>query len=116
MPGRILVVDDEVDVQDVVNDFLTEGGYQVDSVTTAQEALEAVARCPYDLIISDRRLPGVGGDALVAELVRRRPGLADRIILLTGDFAEVRGPLPVIRKPFDLEAVLHAVQARLPAA
>jgi CheY-like chemotaxis protein len=92
------------------------GGYEVDAVGTVQQALEAVALRAYDLVISDRRLPGGGGDALAREIIRQRPALADRIILLTGDLAEVRGPLPVIQKPFDLDAILQAVQTRLSAA
>jgi DNA-binding NtrC family response regulator len=116
MGSRILVIDDEADVQDVVIDFLTAGGYEVDAVATVQQALDAVNRRPYDLIISDRRLPGGGGDALATEIVRRHPGLAGRIILLTGELAEPRGPLPVIQKPFDLDTILRAVQTRLPAA
>ena len=116
MRGRILVIDDEVDIQDVVTELLTMGGYEVDAVGTVQQALDAVALRRYDLVISDRRLPGGGGDALASEIVRQRPALAGRIILLTGELAESRGPLPVIQKPFDLDAILHAVQARLPAA
>lgn len=116
MRNRILVIDDEAAVQDVVIDFLTAGGYDVDAVATVQQALEAVNRRPYDLVISDRRLPGGGGDALATEIVRQRPGLAGRIILLTGELAEARSPLPMIQKPFDLDTFLHAVQARLPAA
>lgn len=80
MLGRILLIDDEVDVQDVVTEFLTAGGCEVDGVGTVQQALDAVTRRPYDLVISDRRLPGGGGDALAREIVCQRPGLADRII------------------------------------
>jgi len=116
MGSRILVIDDEADVQEVVIDFLTVGGYEVDAVATVQQALDAVSRCPYDLIISDRRLPGGGGDALATEIVRRRPGLAGRIILVTGELADPRSALPVIQKPFDLETILRAVQTRLSAA
>jgi DNA-binding NtrC family response regulator len=116
MGSRILVIDDEVDVQDVVIDFLTVGGYEADGVATAQQALDAVNRCSYDLVISDRRLPGGGGDALATEIVRQRPSLAGRIILLTGEVAETRSALPVIQKPFDLDTILRAVQTRLQAA
>lgn len=113
---RILVVEDQIDVRNVVGEVLAEGGYDVDAVGSSEAALEALARRPYDLVISDLRLPGLSGQTLVKELVRRWPGLAERIILLTGDAAEARGPLPVIRKPFTLEEILGAVEARLSAA
>jgi two-component system, NtrC family, sensor histidine kinase HydH len=113
---RILVVDDEAAVKDVVGDLLTEGGYDVATASTCEAALAAVAEQVFDIVISDVRLADGRGDRLVDEIVRRRPGLANRIILLTGDVADLPGPRLVIRKPFDLDAVLNAVEDRLAAA
>ena len=114
--ARILVVDDEADVQEVVGDLLTAGGYEVEMAGTYEAALAAVGRHTFDLVISDLRLPGARGDRLVEEIVRRRPSLANRIILLTGEVVDVRSSLPVILKPFHLDAVLSAVEDRLAAA
>ena len=113
---RILVVDDEVDVQAVVGDLLTEDGYDVDTVGTPNAAIDAVARCAYDVVLCDIRLPGCRGDALAAEMIRRRPGLANRIILMTGDAVDPRATLPVVPKPFSLDEILSAIRARLSAA
>jgi CheY-like chemotaxis protein len=82
---RILLVDDEADVQDVVAELLTGVGYDVDAVASGEGALDAVACCPYDLVISDLRLPGCSGTTLNGEIARRHPRLANRIILLTGE-------------------------------
>lgn len=112
---RILVVDDEAAIQQVVGDLLTAGGYEVKTVGTYEAALTAVSEHRFDVIISDLRLTGARGDHLVEEIVRRRPGLANRIILLTGEMAEARTALPVILKPFHLDAVLSAVEDCLSA-
>ncbi|HSF06689.1 MAG TPA: response regulator [Methylomirabilota bacterium] len=114
-PPRILVVDDEVDVQAVVGDVLAEDGYDVDTVGTSQDAIDAVDRCSYDAVLCDVRLPGCHGQMLAAEIVRRRPGLANRIILLTGESSDLRATLtlPVLAKPFSLDAILDAIRARL---
>ena len=113
---RILVVDDEVDVQAVVGDVLTEDGYDVDTVGSPQDAMDAVVRRSYDVVICDVRLPGCRGEMLAAEMVRRRPRLANRIILLTGESTDPRATLPMLLKPFSLDAILSAIRARLSAA
>ncbi|OLC15860.1 MAG: hypothetical protein AUH29_06615 [Candidatus Rokubacteria bacterium 13_1_40CM_69_27] len=113
---RILLVDDQADVQDVVAELLTGVGYDVDAVASGEDALDAVACRPYDLVISDLRLPGCSGTALIGEIARRRPRLANRIILLTGELGDLAGSLPVIRKPFSVDDVLHVVAAHLFAA
>jgi len=113
---RILVVDDEVDVQAVVGDVLAEDGYDVDTVGSSQDAIDAVDRRSYDAVICDVRLPGCRGEMLAAEMVRRRPRLANRIILLTGESSDLRATLPVLAKPFSLDAILNAIRARLSSA
>lgn len=113
---RVLVIDDEVDVQEVVGDLLTEDGYDVDIVGSPTAAMDAVARCSYDVVLCDVRLPGCRGEALAAEMIRCRPRLANRIILLTGEGVDPRAAFPVVSKPFSLDAILSAIRARLSAA
>jgi DNA-binding NtrC family response regulator len=113
---RVLVIDDEVDVQEVVGDLLTEDGYDVDMVGSPDDAMDAVVRRSYDVVLCDLRLPGCRGDALAAEMIRCRPRLANRIILLTGDGPDPRATLPIVPKPFSLDAILSAIRARLSAA
>jgi DNA-binding NtrC family response regulator len=113
---RVLVVDDEVDVQEVVGDLLTEGGYDVDTVGSPNAAMDAVARCSYDVVLCDVRLPGCRGEALAAEMIKRRPRLANRIILMTGGAVDQCATLPVVPKPFSLDTILSAIRARLSAA
>jgi len=113
VPARILLVDDEVDVQEVVADVLSEGGYHVEAVGSAAAALEALGRDAWDLVIADVRLGDRPGPELAREIVRRCPALSSRIIFITGDLSIAPDVSPVIRKPFSVDAVLDAVSAQL---
>ncbi len=114
--ARILVVDDEREIQEVMEEFLTELGYAVETASSGAEALRAVADRAYDLVISDLRMPGFSGAALADELIRCRPALANRIVLITGDLSEPIARLPIIHKPFNLESVVSVIQQQLAAA
>ena len=113
---RILVIDDEPEIQEVMGELLTEVGYDVQTASSPEEALQAVAQHVYDLVISDLRLPGYSGVKLLEEIVRQRPDLANRIVLVTGELNAAPGPLPIIHKPFDVDVVLSVVQEQLAAA
>jgi CheY-like chemotaxis protein len=83
-------------------------------------ALEMLARQPYDLIISDTKMPRLDGETFYAELQRRFPQLRDRIIFLTGDvlsadkreFLERTGA-PALAKPCDLNEIRRTVHRLL---
>lgn len=121
-PGkRILVVDDEPGVRAVLDRFLTRCGHQVTLAEDGGEALERIegATEPYDLVLSDLRMPGIDGRNLVRRLKLRRPEYANRVVFVTGDVlaAEVRDPLrepaiPVVQKPFDLDQIRQVVARR----
>jgi DNA-binding NtrC family response regulator len=113
---RILVVDDEVDVQDVVADVLNDSGYQAQAVGSAAEALAVLDGNTWDLVIVDVRLGDRPGPELAREIVRRRPALAHRILFITGDLSVAPDVLPVIRKPFTMDTILDAVSVQLGGA
>jgi DNA-binding NtrC family response regulator len=110
---RILVVDDEPEIQEIMGELLKEVGYDVETASSPEQALAAVARHPYDLVISDLRLPGCSGIKLAEEIVRQRPDLAKRIVLVTGELNAAPGWLPIIHKPFDLDVILNVVHEQL---
>jgi PAS domain S-box-containing protein len=106
--GRVLVVDDEVEIAQMVREVLNRDHHQVAVATSGREALERLAEHPVDLILSDLRMPDLDGPALHRELAARRPDLARRMVFVTGDvlapdtakFLTETG-LPVIEKPID---------------
>lgn len=116
MTARVLIADDEPEICKVLDQLLTGAGYQVQVVHDGKECLQAVrAQAPPALVILDLRLPAMSGRDVIAAL-RADPGLADLpVLLVTGslnpaDFPPFHTVQGIIAKPFDLEAVLEAVQ------
>jgi PAS domain S-box-containing protein len=87
-PMRILAVEDEPEVLDVIRSMLTSGGHTVITAASAREALELFAREPVDVVVTDLGMPGMTGIALAAELKSRR---AVPVVLLTGWADELDG-------------------------
>jgi len=81
---RLLFIDDERDVVDVVRQMLEQLGYQVETETHSGKALSHFRAGPYrfDLVITDVRMPHLRGDQLAREMIRIRPDIP--IILCTG--------------------------------
>jgi two-component system phosphate regulon response regulator PhoB len=72
--ARVLVVDDDRDIREVVGAMLDAVGLSVDSVPSAEEALERMRAQPFDLVVLDWNLPGITGIEL-CRLLRRDPAL-----------------------------------------
>jgi signal transduction histidine kinase len=113
---RLLVVDDETALGAMIAEMLTTQGHRVDVVTDGQQALEKLAACRYDVVLSDLRMPGLDGPGLYAEVQKRHPGQERRFVFITGDtftggtaeFLE-RSGVPSLAKPFTLEEIARAV-------
>ena len=87
--GRILVVDDEDVVTDVVRTALSSSGFSVDCASGGEEAYRMVGSKAYDLIISDIRMPGaMDGRRFFYEVKKNDPALADRFVFISGDVME----------------------------
>ncbi len=115
-PGglRILVVDDEVEVAEILRDILAPAGHAVSLAHDGSEALARLERDDYDLVFSDLKMPDMDGPALYREIAARHPRLAGRVVIVTGDtlggaarrFLDDTG-LPVVDKPFTPAAILE---------
>ena len=75
MSKRILVVEDNPDNMYVMDHLLTRSGYAVQQATSGEEALDLLARMPFDLVVMDMQMPGLDGYAAVQAL-RQLPGMA----------------------------------------
>jgi DNA-binding response OmpR family regulator len=73
LPGRIMVVDDDPTVADVVGRYLVRDGHTVDCVHDGHEALRRMAAQPPDLVVLDLMLPGIGGLEVCRQLRERWP-------------------------------------------
>jgi two-component system NtrC family sensor kinase len=104
---KILVVDDEPEIRDMLSEILTAAWHRVTAVASGREALERLTVERYDVIVTDIRMPDIDGRALYQEIERRWPGMGVRVIFVTGDtlastlreFVAKNGR-PVIEKPF----------------
>jgi len=114
--GRILVIEDEPTVAQLIVDVLREEGHHVVSAIDSKEGLERIARGSYDLIVCDLRMPGLDGPAFYEALVRAASPLQNRILFVTGDTLGPRTldfllpkKLPYLAKPFLVEELKLAV-------
>ncbi len=116
-PGiRILVVDDQEDMRDYLRDILEERGYRTETAASGAQALERVQAGGFHLVISDIRMPGMDGLALL-DAIKASEGFSPFVILITafGDIEDTvrlidRGAYDYIIKPFRMEQILIAVK------
>ena len=115
---RVLVVDDEKVIREILADFLSLEGFEVRTADDGQSALKELEGNAYDLVISDLKMPGMGGLELLNELNRTHPGIVT--IIMTG-FGTVETAIDAMRhgaydyvmKPFRIEEVVHIIQRGL---
>jgi two-component system NtrC family sensor kinase len=117
---RVLVIDDERDIAELIAEMLTRDGFAVEVATNGKQALVELGRRSYDLVLSDVRMPELDGPALLRRLQSDWPALAERLIFVTGDTLGL-GPgsaldklgRPVIEKPITPDEIRRVVHATL---
>ncbi len=114
---NILIVEDDMDIQELLREFLKEAGYEVASASDGIEAMELFAKNKFDLILLDIMLPKIDGFG-VCELIRKQSQVP--IIMLTalgGEEEQIRGlDLQVddyITKPFSVPILIRKIAAVL---
>ena len=114
---RILVVDDEAGIRDLVSTYLRNDGFDVDEATDGEEALDRFGRHPPDLVVLDLRLPGIDGFDVLREF-RRTSNVY--VIMLTARSEETDklvglelGADDYITKPFSPRELVARVKAVL---
>ena len=98
---------------------LTKEGYTVDLAASGEQAMEMIRKNPYDCIVTDLRMPGMGGQELYMRIRDLDPALAENIIFMTGDTARTetkdffeRIENPVVEKPLVMEELCTLIQAQ----
>jgi len=117
---RVLVVDDESVIAQLIADVLGGEGFEVDTAPHGLAALDRLANRTYDVILSDLRMPELDGFGLFREIERRYPDLLGRFVFITGtsEHTDYQGfiddvKVPVLTKPFDMMNLVRVVQSRL---
>ena len=119
--GRVLVIDDDRSARVLLERVLTKAGHQVTLVDSAEEALARLAAAPYDVLVTDKNLPGADGFELVRRARQHSPRL--RTILMTGfpspetrAIASELGVYSYLVKPFGVHDVLELCEGAVRAA
>jgi excisionase family DNA binding protein len=115
---RVLVVDDEAAIRDLLSKTLALAEYDVDLAPDGRTALERLRIIPYDLLITDLKMPGVDGLAVIREARRLKADIP--VIIITGFSTEASaieavnlGVSGYLTKPFRVPRVLAAAAKAL---
>jgi len=115
---HLLIVEDEAPLRTAIAEQLADRGYRVDQADSGEQALQKLADFAYDIIITDLRLPGIDGSAVVEAAVERYPHIV--AIVVTGfgtvkDAVEAikRGAWDFVSKPFQIDELLHVLDSAL---
>jgi len=85
LQSRVLVVDDEPELAEVMRDMLESAGHEVAIAESGEVALELLATARFDAVVSDLRMPDMDGAGLWREVSARYPALARSMLFVTGD-------------------------------
>jgi len=118
--ARIMVIDDESVILDLLECLLTQGGYEVETIDRADAVLDKLESEEYDLILLDIKMPGMNGIELYRRIEKSAPALARRVVFITGDvletttrnFLDEASPLYIL-KPFDNEKLEKEINQML---
>jgi len=114
---KVLVIDDEESILELIQEVLLERRYHVDTAADADTALALLAENHYDLVICDWKIPGSSGQSIYEQLRETRPEATRRFLFITGDvlskkaeqFLEQEGKLCLL-KPFSVSELRRTVE------
>jgi DNA-binding NtrC family response regulator len=115
---HLLLVDDEVALREAIAEQLMDRGFVVEQAESGEAALARLADFAFDIIVTDLRLPGIDGAAVLEAALARYPEII--VIVVTGfgtvkDAVEAikRGASDFVSKPFQIDELLHALNSAL---
>jgi DNA-binding response OmpR family regulator len=116
--GRLLIVDDEEAVLDVLRDYFERQGHRVETVTSGAAALAALDRTTPDLVLLDIRMPGIDGLEVLRKMRARASSVPIVMVTANEDLALARltlklGAFDYVSKPFDFAYLDRVVTAGL---
>ena len=112
----VMVVEDEEPLRKMIAEVLERDGYRVQQCEGGQQAIDMMKVKRFDAIITDLKMPGIGGKELYTFVQKYYPNLARRVLFITGDvlsvdtqsFFKITGNV-YIEKPFEIEVLLARV-------
>jgi len=117
--AKILIVDDEKDICDLVKDVLTSWGHTVDIAKDGVTALRLMAKEHPNVVFLDRRMPGMDGRDVLKKIQEDK--IASHVIVMTADVDDqaheemkALGAVGVITKPFEILKLKDQLEVMLP--
>jgi DNA-binding NtrC family response regulator len=118
---KVLVIDDEQVVLDSVKKILADEGYEVEVTLSGRDGLKDALESHYDIVLTDIRMPDIGGMRVLRDIKRSKPSLP--VIMITG-YASVKssvqamklGASDYVEKPFTPDQLIKAVDTALETA
>jgi len=116
--ARLLVVDDEAHQREMLSGILERAGYRVETAATATEALAALGKNPFDLVLTDQKMPGLDGLALLEQVQTLQMELPVVMMTAFGSVSEAvaamkKGAADYLTKPFEREELLLVLDKAL---
>ena len=116
--ARLLIVDDEGHQREMLTGILQRAGYRVTTAATAGQALEALEHAAYDLLLTDQKMPGMDGLALLERAQAQQPDLPVILMTAYGSVSEAvaamkKGAADYLTKPFEREELLLVLEKAL---
>jgi DNA-binding NtrC family response regulator len=115
---HLLLVEDEAPLRQAVAEHLADRGYLVEQADSGEAALERLAEFAFDIIITDLRLPGVDGSAVLEAAVERYPDIIAIVVTGFGTVKDAvdaikRGAWDFVSKPFQIDELVHVLDAAI---
>jgi DNA-binding NtrC family response regulator len=117
-PKHLLLVEDEAPLRQVVAEQLADRGFSVQQAESGEAALLELAEFAFDVIVTDLRLPGIDGSAVIDAAIARYPEIIAIVITGYGTVKDAvaaikRGAADFVNKPFQFDELLHALDSAL---
>jgi DNA-binding NtrC family response regulator len=115
---HLLLIEDETSLREAIAEQLADHGYEVDQADSGEAAIARLADFAYDILITDLRLPGIDGSAVVEAAVGRYPDLIAIVVTGYGTLKDAvdaikRGARDFVSKPFQIDELLHVLDSAL---
>ncbi len=119
MSKRILILDDDQDILDVVSYILTESGFEVQALSSGEQVAAVIKEFHPDLVLMDVMLADMDGRVICSKLKKDQSTRHIPVILISGthnlanSLTQQGAPNDFIPKPFDIDVLLTKVKAQL---
>lgn len=112
---HVLIVDDDVEMGNLLKDFLLKGGFSADSVVSGKDAIEKISEFDYSVVITDIKMPDMDGMTVLKKVRELRPDIAVIMITAFGTIdlaveAMRAGAFHFVTKPFRMKEILAIVR------